>query len=99
MAGALMTVSFTLFFRHSIGMVYTDDAVVAAIAAQFLIYSAGWQLFGRDFHSDSGNSSRIERYTRILRPHGCRLLGRMLPNEHPSGQRDGSWRSFLLARP
>ena len=45
MAGALMTVSFTLFFRHSIGMVYTDDAAVAAIAAQFLIYSAGWQLF------------------------------------------------------
>lgn len=45
MAGAMMTASFTVLFRNSIGSVYTDDAVVALIAGQFLIYSAGWQLF------------------------------------------------------
>lgn len=45
MAGALMTSSFTVLFRSSIGSVYTDDAAVALIAGQFLIYSAGWQLF------------------------------------------------------
>lgn len=45
MAGAMMTVSFTVLFRNSIGSVYTDDAAVALIAGQFLIYSAGWQLF------------------------------------------------------
>lgn len=45
MAGAMMTASFTVLFRSSIGSVYTDDAAVALIAGQFLIYSAGWQLF------------------------------------------------------
>lgn len=45
MAGAMMTASFTVLFRNSIGFVYTDDAAVALIAGQFLIYSAGWQLF------------------------------------------------------
>lgn len=45
MAGALMTSSFTVLFRSSIGSVYTDDAAVALIAGQFLIYSAGWQIF------------------------------------------------------
>lgn len=45
MAGAMMTASFTVLFRNSIGSVYTDDAAVAIIAGQFLIYSAGWQLF------------------------------------------------------
>lgn len=45
MAGAMMTASFTVIFRSSIGSVYTDDAAVALIAGQFLIYSAGWQLF------------------------------------------------------
>ena len=45
MAGAIMTASFTVLFRNSIGSVYTDDAAVALIAGQFLIYSAGWQLF------------------------------------------------------
>lgn len=45
MAGAMMTSSFTVLFRSSIGSVYTDDAAVALIAGQFLIYSAGWQLF------------------------------------------------------
>lgn len=45
MAGAMMTASFTVLFRNSIGSVYTDDAAVALIAGQFLIYSAGWQLF------------------------------------------------------
>lgn len=45
MAGAMMTASFTVLFRNSVGSVYTDDAAVALIAGQFLIYSAGWQLF------------------------------------------------------
>lgn len=45
MAGAMMTASFTVLFRNSIGSVYTDDAAVALIAGQFLIYSAGWQIF------------------------------------------------------
>lgn len=45
MAGAMMTASFTVLFRNSIGSIYTDDAAVALIAGQFLIYSAGWQLF------------------------------------------------------
>lgn len=45
MAGAMITASFTVIFRNSIGSVYTDDAAVALIAGQFLIYSAGWQLF------------------------------------------------------
>lgn len=45
MAGAMMTASFSVLFRNSIGSVYTDDAAVALIAGQFLIYSAGWQLF------------------------------------------------------
>ena len=45
MAGAMMTASFTVLLRNSIGSVYTDDAAVALIAGQFLIYSAGWQLF------------------------------------------------------
>lgn len=45
MGGAMMTASFTVLFRNSIGSVYTDDAAVAFIAGQFLIYSAGWQLF------------------------------------------------------
>ena len=45
MAGAMMTASFTVLFRNSIGSVYTDDAAVALIAGQFLIYSPGWQLF------------------------------------------------------
>lgn len=45
MGGAMMTASFTVLFRNSIGSVYTDDATVALIAGQFLIYSAGWQLF------------------------------------------------------
>lgn len=45
MGGAMMTASFTILFRNSIGSVYTDDAAVALIAGQFLIYSAGWQLF------------------------------------------------------
>lgn len=45
MTGAMMTASFTVLFRNSIGSVYTDDAAVALIAGQFLIYSAGWQLF------------------------------------------------------
>ena len=45
MAGAMMTASFTVLFRNSIGSVYPDDAAVALIAGQFLIYSAGWQLF------------------------------------------------------
>lgn len=45
MAGAMMTASFTVLSRNSIGSVYTDDAAVAIIAGQFLIYSAGWQLF------------------------------------------------------
>lgn len=45
MAGALMTSAFTVLFRSSIGSVYTDDAAVALIAGQFLIYSAGWQIF------------------------------------------------------
>lgn len=45
MGGAMMTASFTVLFRNSIGSVYTDDSAVALIAGQFLIYSAGWQLF------------------------------------------------------
>lgn len=45
MAGAMMTASFTVLFRNSIGSVYTDDSAVVLIAGQFLIYSAGWQLF------------------------------------------------------
>lgn len=45
MAGAMMTASSTVLCRNSIGSVYTDDAAVALIAGQFLIYSAGWQLF------------------------------------------------------
>lgn len=43
--GASMTASLTIYFRESIGNVYTNDAAVVAIAGQFLIYSAGWQLF------------------------------------------------------
>ena len=45
LAGSMLTASFTVLFRNSIGSVYTDDAAVALIAGQFLIYSAGWQLF------------------------------------------------------
>ena len=45
MGGAMITASFTVLFRNSIGSVYTDDAAVALIAGKFLIYSAGWQLF------------------------------------------------------
>lgn len=45
LVGASMTASLTIFFRESIGNVYTNDAAVVAIAGQFLIYSAGWQLF------------------------------------------------------
>ena len=45
LAGASMTASLTILFRESIGNVYTNDAAVVAIAGQFLIYSAGWQLF------------------------------------------------------
>lgn len=45
LCGAAMTCSFTVLFRNSIGSVYTSDALVASIAGQFLIYSAGWQLF------------------------------------------------------
>ena len=45
MGGAMMTASFTVLCRNSIGSVYTDDTAVALIAGQFLIYSAGWQLF------------------------------------------------------
>ena len=45
MGGAMMTASFTVLFRNSIGSVYTGDAAVPLIAGQFLIYSAGWQLF------------------------------------------------------
>lgn len=45
MGGAMMTASFTVLFRNSIGSVYTDDSAVVLIAGQFLIYSAGWQLF------------------------------------------------------
>ena len=45
LVGASMTASLTILFRESIGNVYTNDAAVVAIAGQFLIYSAGWQLF------------------------------------------------------
>lgn len=45
LTGAAITASFTVLFRSHIGSVYTDDAAVAMIAGQFLIYSAGWQLF------------------------------------------------------
>lgn len=45
LTGAAITASFTVLFRTHIGSVYTDDAAVAMIAGQFLIYSAGWQLF------------------------------------------------------
>ena len=45
LTGAAITASFTVLFRSHIGSVYTDDAAVAVIAGQFLIYSAGWQLF------------------------------------------------------
>ena len=40
-----MTAAMTVLFRSSIGNIYTSDAIVASIAGQFLIYSAGWQLF------------------------------------------------------
>lgn len=45
LTGAAITASLTVLFRTHIGSVYTDDAAVAMIAGQFLIYSAGWQLF------------------------------------------------------
>lgn len=45
LTGAAITASFTVLFRTHIGSVYTDDAAVAMIAGQFLVYSAGWQLF------------------------------------------------------
>ena len=45
LTGAAITASVTVLFRTHIGSVYTDDAAVAMIAGQFLIYSAGWQLF------------------------------------------------------
>ena len=45
LSGAAMTAAMTVFFRSSIGNMYTSDAIVASIAGQFLIYSAGWQLF------------------------------------------------------
>lgn len=43
--GASMTAGLTILFNESIGKVYTGDADVIAIAGQFLIYSAGWQIF------------------------------------------------------
>lgn len=43
--GASMTAGLTILFNQSIGKVYTGDADVIAIAGQFLIYSAGWQIF------------------------------------------------------
>ena len=45
LTGAAITASFTVLFRTHIGSVYTDDAAVAMIAGQFLVYSVGWQLF------------------------------------------------------
>ena len=45
LSGAAMTAAMTVLFRSSIGNMYTSDAIVASIAGQFLIYSAGWQLF------------------------------------------------------
>ena len=45
LSGAAMTAAMTVLFRSSIGNIYTSDAIVASIAGQFLIYSAGWQLF------------------------------------------------------
>lgn len=45
LTGAAITASFTVLFRTHIGSVYTDDAAVAMIAGQILVYSAGWQLF------------------------------------------------------
>lgn len=43
--GASITASVTVIGRDFIGNIYTNDAAVAAIAANFLIYCAGWQLF------------------------------------------------------
>lgn len=45
LTGAGITASATVFGREIIGNIYTDDAAVAAIAANFLLYCAGWQLF------------------------------------------------------
>ena len=51
-AGILMSVGFsaaevllTTIFREQIGLVYTDDAAVIAIASQFLIFASGFQFF------------------------------------------------------
>ena len=51
-AGILMSVGFsaaevllTAIFREQIGLVYTDDAAVIAIASQFLIFASGFQFF------------------------------------------------------
>ena len=35
----------TAIFREQIGLVYTDDAAVIAIASQFLIFASGFQFF------------------------------------------------------
>ena len=40
-----MTACLTIYFRESIGKVYTGDLAVVAIAGQFLLYSASWQVF------------------------------------------------------
>lgn len=45
LAGASLTALITVSFRDSISQVYTGDMAVATIAAQFLLYTAGWQLF------------------------------------------------------
>ena len=45
LAGATMTACLTIYFRESIGKVYTGDLAVVAIAGQFLLYSASWQVF------------------------------------------------------
>ncbi len=42
---ASITASSTILFRNIIGSVYTNDEAVILIASQFLIYSAGWQMF------------------------------------------------------
>ncbi len=45
LVGASMTALMTISFRNTISQVYTSDLAVATIAAQFLLYTAGWQLF------------------------------------------------------
>ena len=60
LSGAAMTAAMTVLFRASIGNMYTSDAIVASIAGQFLIYSAGCSSLMR-FPPRSRGSSAVSK--------------------------------------